>query len=106
VSAGDNDTSPVDPDTHIHPGDKEPVAMMTKAPPQFTIKPDSLFHRYPPGQIHIPVSKGGIDPYDLVSKSEENVDALTRNFSYDGADRFHCHDDVTPEAYRLGHPVI
>jgi hypothetical protein len=96
----------VDPDPHIHPGGKEPVAMMAKTPPQFSIKPDSLFHRYPPGQIHVPVSKGGIDAYDLFCQSEENDDPFTRDFPYTGIDRFHCHGDLTPEAYGMGHPFI
>jgi hypothetical protein len=55
VAAGDNNLSPVDPYPHIHPGSKEPVAMMAKTPPQFTIEPDSLFHRYPPGKVNVPI---------------------------------------------------
>jgi hypothetical protein len=80
--------------------------MMAKTPPQFTIKPESLFHGYPPGQIHVPVSKGRIGAYDLFGQSEENAYPLMRDFPYTGINRFHCHDDLTPEAYGMGHLFI
>ena len=72
--------------------------MMAKTPPQFTIEPDSLFHRYPPGQVHVPIRQGGIDAYNLFCTSEEKVDPFTRDFPYTGTGRFHCHDVLTEEA--------
>jgi hypothetical protein len=60
MQAGNNDHPVSDPDTHIYPGDKEPVAVLADLPPVLAGKPNPLAHRDLPCKGHAAVTPSGM----------------------------------------------
>jgi len=64
------------PDPEILAGDQKPIAVATELPPENTIYPHPLAHRYPPCQIYTAMADRRILVKEFPGAGKEDSDPL------------------------------